>query len=62
MKFSTCFSSKSIDLVSAIISKEDLDVILTVGVNALGDTVIEAEGSKEDISILKEIYQMVGGN
>jgi len=62
MVFKTYYNSKSIYLVDAIIACEHLDVSRRVFDNALGDTMIEVVGSKEEMKIFKEIYAMVGGN
>lgn len=62
MTFTTQYNSKSIYLVSAIVAVEQLEVSIAVTTNALGEDIINAFGSKEEIRILKEIYTMVGGN
>lgn len=59
MKFRTHYNSKSADLVATIIENEDLDVAVKKFVDALGDTVIEVVGCKEEVKIFKEIYAMV---
>lgn len=59
MEFRTYYNSKSIYLVSAIVTVEHLDVDIEVKTNALSDDIIHAFGSKEDIKTLKDIYEMV---
>ena len=59
--FIVLYNSKIEWLVKAIIKTEDLDLSYAILGNALGDTVIEVRGRKEEIGIFKEIYTMVGG-
>ena len=62
MTFRTEFTSAREMLAKAIIETEDLDLECKEVDNALGDTMLEVIGSKEEIRIFKEIYTMVGGN
>jgi hypothetical protein len=62
MTFTTHFTSVSEMLAKAIIETEDLDLECKEVDNALGDTILEFSGSKEEVRIFKEIYTMVGGN
>lgn len=61
MKFVIPKNSKNIWLAHAIIEIEDLDLSWTVFVNALGDSMIEFNGSKEEVRIFIDVYRMVGG-
>lgn len=60
--FIVLYNSKTEWLVNAIIKTEDLDLSWSTHENALGDTVIEVRGRKEEIRTFKEIFTMVGGN
>lgn len=55
-------NSKTVEVVMSIVRSEDLDVSLSFETNAIGDTVIVASGSRDDVSLLCEIYDMVGRN
>lgn len=57
--FRTYYNSKSVKLVNAIIANECLEITWKRIEDAIGDTIIEATGSANDIAILKEIYEMV---
>lgn len=57
--FRTYYNSKATYLFNAIIRTEDLDVTWAKVETTLGDTMIEAYGSPEDIEVLKEVYNMV---
>lgn len=59
MKFKTYYNSKSARLVNDIIATEELEVNVEIAADALGDTVIIVSGSKEEVKILKAIYEMV---
>lgn len=59
--FIVLHNSKNAWLVHAIIETEDLNLSWSTHENALGDTVIEVYGSKEEVRIFKEIFAMVGG-
>ena len=59
MIFRIYYTSTTVMLVNAIIESEDLDLVWEKVNNALGDTMIEVIGSKEEIRIFKEIYEMV---
>lgn len=61
MIFTTYFTSARELLVKAIIDTEDLDLETREFENALGDTMLEVSGSKEDIRIFMEVFRMVGG-
>lgn len=61
MIFTTYFTSTRELLVKAIIDTEDLDLETREFENALGDTMLEVSGSKEDIRIFMEVFRMVGG-
>lgn len=62
MTFRTEFTSAREMLAKAIIETEDLDLECKEVDNALGDTMLEVSGSKQEVRIFKEIYTMVGGN
>lgn len=62
MLFTTYFTSATELLAKAIIENEDLDLEVREFDNALGDTMLEVKGSKEDVRIFIEIFRMVGGN
>lgn len=62
MTFRTHFTSASEMLARAIIETEDLDLKCREVDDALGDTMLEVSGSKNEIRIFKEIFTMVGGN
>ena len=48
------------ELIESIIRTEDLTITLSNSfTTALGDKVFSARGSKEDMSVLREIYRMV---
>ena len=53
------FTNKTEELVKAIIKTEDLDVRYKVVDTTLGDTVIECYGSREDLTTLEGVYEMV---
>lgn len=59
MKFTVLCTGKSNKLIHDIIMTEDLSVTVERSVNALGDSIIEVIGSKEEIRTLSEIYRMV---
>ena len=59
MKFRTNYNSKSAALVASIIENEDLAVSVNTTVDALGDTVIVASGSREDVLVLRSVFEMV---
>ena len=61
MLFTTYFTSATELLAKAIIENEDLDLEVRDFENALGDTMLEVKGSKEDVRIFIEIFRMVGG-
>lgn len=61
MTFRTYFTSASEMLARAIIETEDLDLECKEVDDALGDTMLEVNGSKEEVRIFKEIFTMVGG-
>lgn len=58
MIFRTYYTSTTAMLTNAIIESEDLDLVWAKVVNALGDTMIEVSGSKEDVGIFKAIFTM----
>lgn len=62
MLFTTYFTSATELLAKAIIENEDLDLEVRDFENALGDTMLEVKGSKEDVRIFIQIFRMVGGN
>jgi len=62
MLFTTYFTSATELLAKAIIETEDLNLEVREFDNALGDTMLEVKGSKEEIRIFIEIFRMVGGN
>lgn len=62
MLFTTYFTSATELLAKAIIEAEDLDLKIREFDNALGDTMLEVKGSKEDVRSFIEIFRMVGGN
>lgn len=62
MKYAVHNNSKNAWLVNAIIETEDLDLSWVAFVNALGDSMIEVSGNKEDLRIFIDVYRMVGGN
>jgi hypothetical protein len=62
MIFTTYFTSATELLAKAIIENEDLDLEVRDFENALGDTMLEVKGSKEDVRIFIQIFRMVGGN
>lgn len=59
MTFKTYYNSKSVELVRTIATTEDLQISYKLTSDALGDAVLEVTGNKEDIRILKEIYNTV---
>ena len=59
MTFRTYRNSRSETIIGEIIKNENLDVNLETCVDALGDDIIEAHGDREDIEILKQVYNMV---
>lgn len=59
MKFSVYYNSKSAHLVDTIIRSEELDATWEVEVDALGDSVIVATGPREDILVLRSIFEAV---
>lgn len=61
MIFTTYFTSTRELLAKAIIETESLDLETREFENALGDTMLEVSGSKEEIRIFMEIFRMVGG-
>lgn len=62
MLFTTYFTSATELLAKAIIENEGLDLEVRDFENALGDTMLEVKGSKEDVRIFIQIFRMVGGN
>jgi len=52
-------SSKAVTTFKAIIKTEDLAIALSTRETTLGDTLIVATGSLEDIKILRSVYNMV---
>lgn len=62
MIFTTYFTSARELLAKAIIENEELDLEVRDFENALGDTMLEVKGSKEDVRIFIQIFRMVGGN
>lgn len=58
MTFRTHFTSTRELLAKAIIETEDLDLECKEVDNALGDTMLEVSGSKEEVRIFKEIFEM----
>lgn len=62
MLFATYFTSATELLAKAIIENEELDLEVREFDNALGDTMLEVKGSKEDVRIFIQIFRMVGGN
>lgn len=62
MLFTTYFTSATELLAKAIIENEDLDLEVRDFENALGDTMLEVKGSKEDVRIFIEIFRMVKGD
>ena len=61
MTYTMYHNSKNAWLAHAIIETEDLDLSWAVFENALGDSMIEVSGSKEEVRMFIEIYRMVGG-
>ena len=59
MTFRTYFNSIAKRTIKDIIRTEDLNATITVKDNAVGDTIIEVAGPKEDIRVLADIFQMV---
>ena len=57
--FRTYYNSRSIKLLPTIIRSKELDVTWKAEVDALGDSVIVATGSREDIQTLREIFECV---
>jgi len=62
MLFTTNFTGATELLAKAIIENEDLELEVRDFENALGDTMLEVKGSKEEVRIFIEIFRMVGGN
>lgn len=62
MKYAIPNNSKNAWLANAIIETEALDLSWVAFVNALGDSMIEVSGNKEDLRIFIDVYKMVGGN
>ena len=58
-KFRTYYNARSVKMIRAIIKNEDLEVTLNHFTDALGDSIIEADGYAEDIKILREIFRTV---
>ena len=59
MLFTTYFTSATELLAKAIIENEELDLEVREFDNALGDTMLEVKGSKEDVRIFIQIFRMV---
>lgn len=59
MEFRTVYNSKSAHLVDTIIRSEELDATWEVEVDALGDSVIVATGPREDILVLRSVFEAV---
>ena len=53
MIFRTYFTSTTKMLAKAIIESEDLSLVCKETENALGDTILEVSGSKEEVKIFK---------
>lgn len=62
MLFTTYFNSATELLAKAIIENEDLDLKVRDFENALGDTMLEVKGSKEEVRFFIEIFRMVKGD
>jgi hypothetical protein len=62
MLLTTYFTSATELLAKAIIENEELDLEVRDFENALGDTMLEVKGSKEDVRTFIQIFRMVGGN
>ena len=59
MVFRTYYNSRSISIIKKIVKAEDLDVAIRIFDDAIGDTIIEANGSKEEIAILKDVFKII---
>ena len=59
MTFRTYLTSRAMRNVKNIIKTEDLNVSVNTKTNALGDDVIEVTGSKEEILVLREVFNMI---
>lgn len=59
MTFRTYANSRSIKMINDIVKAEDLNVKISIKENAIGDTMIIVNGDKEEVEILREVYNMV---
>ena len=58
-EFTTYYTAQKLDTIKAIKKTEDLDLTVTKEDTTLGDTVICVKGSKEDMDVFKDVYNMV---
>lgn len=59
MTFRTYLTSRAMRDVKSIIKAQDLNVSVNTKTNAIGDDVIEVTGSKEEILVLREVFNMI---
>jgi len=59
MTFRTYYNSKTIVNTERIIDAEELNLKVTIKDDALGDTIIEVKGDKEEVKIFKQIFEMI---
>lgn len=59
MKITVLYSSRSEKLINDIIKTENLSVVVERSENAIGDSIINVKGEKEEVQTLLEIYKMV---
>ena len=59
-EISVYYTGRNLELVRSIIDTEDLTLDIRIAGNALGDTMIEIFGNKEDVSIFVQIAKMIG--
>lgn len=58
-EFRTEMSRKAMNTIKAIIKTEDLGIKISIEESSLGDTLIVANGSANEIKTLRGIYNMV---
>ena len=58
-EFRTEMSRKAMNTIKAIIKTEDLGINISIEESSLGDTLIVANGSVNEIKTLRNIYNMV---
>jgi hypothetical protein len=57
--FRTYFNSKAAKTIANIIKTEELGVNVSYKTSTLGDDLIVVTGDKEEVEILKDIFEMV---